>query len=65
MILLQTVPSSIDVEKLKKEVIETVKGEYNAIIKIHDLHIWTLSGNQFDKFYYLYQQSCRFDIPGG
>lgn len=47
MILLQTVPSSIDVEKLKKEVIETVKGEYNAIIKIHDLHIWTLSGNQF------------------
>lgn len=47
MILLQTVPSDIDVDKLKNEVLNTVKAEYNAIIKIHDLHIWTLSGNQF------------------
>ena len=47
MILLQTVPSDIDVDKLKNEVLNTDKAEYNAIIKIHDLHIWTLSGNQF------------------
>ena len=47
MILMQTVPSSIDVESLKKEVIESIRTEYDAIIKIHDLHIWTLAGNEF------------------
>ena len=46
-ILLQAVPKSIDVEQLKADVISEVKDKFDAIVKIHDLHIWTFSGNQF------------------
>jgi cation diffusion facilitator family transporter len=40
-VLLQSVPSSINLEKLKKDVlaIESVKG-------IHELHVWSLANNQ-------------------
>lgn len=46
MILMQTVPSSVDVDKLKKEVVETIRSKYNTIVKIHDCHIWTLAGDK-------------------
>ncbi|CAG5109430.1 Oidioi.mRNA.OKI2018_I69.chr2.g3967.t1.cds [Oikopleura dioica] len=46
MILMQTVPRGIDMEKIKEDVCSTIRSKYNAIVKIHDLHIWTLAGDQ-------------------
>lgn len=46
MILLQTVPRSIDLEKLEDELITVSRRDYETEINIHHLHVWTLSGNK-------------------
>jgi len=46
MILMQTVPRGVDLEKIKQDVCHTILTKYNALVKIHDLHIWTLAGDQ-------------------
>ncbi|CBY10870.1 unnamed protein product [Oikopleura dioica] len=46
MILMQTVPRGVDLEKIKQDVCHTILTKYNAVVKIHDLHIWTLAGDQ-------------------
>merc|ERR1719210_2937036 len=46
MILLQTVPRSIDLNKLEKELIDVTKKEHQADINIHNLHVWTLAGDK-------------------
>lgn len=42
LILLQTVPKEIEVEKLKKDLVNQISG----ISNIHDLHIWKLTGRK-------------------
>jgi len=46
MILMQTVPRGVDLEKIKQDVCQSILTKYNAIVKLHDLHIWTLAGDQ-------------------
>uniref|UniRef100_A0A182SX84 Cation efflux protein cytoplasmic domain-containing protein n=1 Tax=Anopheles maculatus TaxID=74869 RepID=A0A182SX84_9DIPT len=43
MILLQTIPDTIDIEIFKKTLLDGFKD----IVSVHDLHIWQLSGNQY------------------
>uniref|UniRef100_A0A182W9J4 Cation efflux protein cytoplasmic domain-containing protein n=1 Tax=Anopheles minimus TaxID=112268 RepID=A0A182W9J4_9DIPT len=43
MILLQTIPDTIDIEIFKK----TLLDGFRDIVSVHDLHIWQLSGNQY------------------
>uniref|UniRef100_A0A182MC56 Cation efflux protein cytoplasmic domain-containing protein n=1 Tax=Anopheles culicifacies TaxID=139723 RepID=A0A182MC56_9DIPT len=43
MILLQTIPDTIDIEIFKKTLLEG----FRDIVSVHDLHIWQLSGNQY------------------
>uniref|UniRef100_A0A182QIP2 Cation efflux protein cytoplasmic domain-containing protein n=1 Tax=Anopheles farauti TaxID=69004 RepID=A0A182QIP2_9DIPT len=43
MILLQTIPDTIDIEIFKK----TLLDGFQDIVSVHDLHIWQLSGNQY------------------
>jgi len=46
MILMQTVPRGVDLEKIKQDVCQSILTKYNAVVKLHDLHIWTLAGDQ-------------------
>uniref|UniRef100_A0A182YIX6 Cation efflux protein cytoplasmic domain-containing protein n=1 Tax=Anopheles stephensi TaxID=30069 RepID=A0A182YIX6_ANOST len=43
MILLQTIPDTIDIEIFKKTLLDGFKD----IVSVHDLHIWQLSGDQY------------------
>ncbi|XP_052889686.1 proton-coupled zinc antiporter SLC30A1 [Anopheles moucheti] len=43
MILLQTIPNTIDIEIFKKSLLDG----FRDIVSVHDLHIWQLSGNQY------------------
>eukprot|EP00096_Caligus_rogercresseyi_P000019 TRINITY_DN1006_c0_g1_i3.p1 TRINITY_DN1006_c0_g1~~TRINITY_DN1006_c0_g1_i3.p1 ORF type:complete len:317 (-),score=106.94 TRINITY_DN1006_c0_g1_i3:852-1802(-) len=42
MILLQTVPTHLDIDSLKRKLLSEVEG----ILEIHDFHIWQLAGNR-------------------
>lgn len=42
LILLQTIPASIDIEEFKRELTRSIKD----IINVHDLHIWQLTANK-------------------
>ena len=42
LILLQTVPTHIDIELLKRKLIKNVDG----ILAVHEFHVWQLSGNR-------------------
>ncbi|CAB4065343.1 SLC30A1 [Lepeophtheirus salmonis] len=42
MILLQTVPTHLDIENLRSKLLNEVEG----ILEIHDFHIWQLAGNR-------------------
>lgn len=39
LILLQTIPNHINIDSLKKEILETFPG----IVNVHDLHVWQLT----------------------
>ena len=41
-ILLQTVPTHIDIDVLKKKLLENIDG----ILAVHDFHVWQLTGNK-------------------
>uniref|UniRef100_A0A182NV80 Cation efflux protein cytoplasmic domain-containing protein n=1 Tax=Anopheles dirus TaxID=7168 RepID=A0A182NV80_9DIPT len=43
LILLQTIPDTIDIDIFKK----TLLDGFQDIVSVHDLHIWQLSGNQY------------------
>ena len=42
MILLQTVPSHIDIEELRSKLLKQVKG----VLAVHEFHIWQLAGDR-------------------
>jgi zinc transporter 1 len=42
LILLQTVPKEIEIEKLESDICKKVPG----IASVHELHVWKLSGNK-------------------
>ena len=42
LILLQTVPSTIDVDVLQKKLLERIDG----ILDVHDFHVWQLTGDR-------------------
>ncbi|KAK0075208.1 hypothetical protein PV325_007240 [Microctonus aethiopoides] len=42
MILLQTIPNHINIDSLKKELLEAFPG----ILNVHDLHVWQLAGEK-------------------
>lgn len=42
LILLQTVPTHIDVDVLKKKLLENIDG----ILAVHDFHVWQLTGDR-------------------
>ena len=42
LILLQTVPTHIDVDVLKKKLLENIDG----ILAVHDFHVWQLTGDK-------------------
>ncbi len=42
LILLQTVPTHIDVDLLKKKLLENTDG----ILAVHDFHVWQLTGDK-------------------
>jgi len=42
LILLQTVPTHIDIEKLKRKLLENIDG----ILAVHEFHIWQLAGDR-------------------
>ena len=42
LILLQTVPTHIDVDVLKKKMLERIDG----ILDVHDFHVWQLTGDR-------------------
>lgn len=43
LILLQTIPASIDIEVFKAE----LTGSFKDIVNVHDLHIWQLTANKY------------------
>lgn len=43
LILLQTIPGSIDIEQFKENLLRS----FDDIENVHDLHIWQLTGNKF------------------
>ena len=42
LILLQTVPTHIDVDILKRKLLENIDG----ILAVHDFHVWQLTGDK-------------------
>lgn len=42
MILLQTIPDYVDIEFLKKQLLQ----QFPEIVNIHDFHVWELTGNK-------------------
>ena len=42
MILLQTVPTHIDIEELKKKLLQQCDG----VLAVHEFHIWQLAGDR-------------------
>ena len=42
LILLQTVPTHIDVDVLKRKLLENIDG----ILAVHDFHVWQLTGDK-------------------
>merc|ERR1719490_694494 len=42
LILLQTVPTHIDIEKLKRKLLENIDG----ILAVHEFHVWQLAGDR-------------------
>jgi Co/Zn/Cd efflux system component len=42
LILLQTVPTHIDVDKLKKRLLNEIDG----VLAIHEFHVWQLTGDR-------------------
>lgn len=42
LILLQTVPTHIEVDTLKKKLLENIDG----ILAVHDFHVWQLTGDK-------------------
>lgn len=42
LILLQTVPTHIEVEKIKKRLLEKIAG----VMAVHEFHVWQLAGNR-------------------
>ena len=42
LILLQTVPTHIDVDVLKKKLLEDIDG----VLAVHDFHVWQLTGDK-------------------
>ncbi len=42
LILLQTVPTHIEVDKLKKRLLENIDG----VLAVHDFHVWQLTGDR-------------------
>jgi zinc transporter 1 len=46
MILLQTVPKNINLKQLSDELIKVCRDSYEAEVNIHNLHVWTLTGNK-------------------
>lgn len=42
LILLQTVPTHIDIEKLKRKLLESIDG----ILAVHEFHVWQLAGDR-------------------
>ncbi|XP_014471299.1 PREDICTED: zinc/cadmium resistance protein [Dinoponera quadriceps] len=42
MILLQTIPNHINIDSLKRELLEAFPG----IVNVHDLHVWQLAGDK-------------------
>ena len=53
-ILMEEEPEDIDSEKVKKEMMK-VKGIY----KVHDLHIWSLSGGKNILSAHIYVEKCN------
>ena len=43
LILLQTIPATIDIEEFKKNLLES----FSEIINVHDLHIWQLNAHKY------------------
>lgn len=42
LILLQTIPNHINIDSLKRELLEAFPG----IVNVHDLHVWQLTGQK-------------------
>jgi len=42
LILLQTIPNHINIDNLKRELLEAFPG----IVNVHDLHVWQLAGEK-------------------
>lgn len=42
LILLQTIPNHINIDSLKRELLEAFPG----IVNVHDLHVWQLAGEK-------------------
>ena len=42
LILLQTVPTHIDIDVLKKKLLEDIDG----VLAVHDFHVWQLTGDK-------------------
>lgn len=43
MILLQTIPDTIDIDIFEQSLLKT----FPDVVSVHDLHIWRLSGQQY------------------
>lgn len=43
LILLQTIPASIDIELFKADLLKT----FDDIVSVHDLHIWQLTSSKY------------------
>lgn len=43
LILLQTIPGSIDIELFKTDLLKT----FDDIVSVHDLHIWQLTSSKY------------------
>jgi zinc transporter 1 len=43
MILLQSIPTDINLEQIERELVQDIQG----IANVHELHVWQLSGNKY------------------
>lgn len=59
MILLQTIPDYVDIDFLKKQLLQ----QFPEIVNIHDFHVWELTGNKVISTVHMIFQNPKVTKP--
>lgn len=60
MILLQTIPDSVDIESLRNQLLK----QFPGIVNIHDFHVWELTANKVISTVHIIFQNPKVNATG-